>query len=52
MDDAAILWLVIAAVLFALDVILGVLNDPRSARVRLISAGLLALAIALIVERN
>lgn len=52
MDDAAILWLVIAAVLFALDVILGVFNDPRTARVRLVSAGLLALAIALIVERN
>ncbi len=52
MDDAALLWLVIAAILFALDLLLGLLGDPRADRVRLVSAGLLSLAIAFIVERN
>ena len=52
MDNDAVLWLVIAAILFALDLILGLLGDPRAARVRLTSAGLLAMAIAFIVERT
>jgi hypothetical protein len=52
MDNAATFWLIVAAILFALDVILGLLNEPRTARLRLISAGLLATVIAFIVERN
>lgn len=51
-DDAAIFWLIVAAVLFALDVILGLIGDARAARVRLISAGLLALTVAILVERT
>lgn len=52
MNDDGLLWLIVAAVLFALDVILGLVDDARAARVRLISAGLLALTVAFIVERT
>lgn len=52
MDNDVVFWLVVAAILFALDILLGVLADPRTARIRLVSAGLLAMAIAFIVERT
>lgn len=51
-NDAAVIFLVIAAILFALDFILALVGDARAARIRLISAGLLALAVAFIVERT
>lgn len=50
--EAVTFWLVIAAVLFALAVLVDLLGDARIGRLPLIPAGLLALAIAFITERN
>ena len=47
-----LLWLVIAAVLFGVAALASASNDPRAARVPLVALGLLALTLALIVERT
>jgi hypothetical protein len=52
MDNDAVFWLVVAAIVFALDLVLGLVAEARIVRIRLVSAGLLAMAIAFIVERN
>lgn len=46
------MWDVIAAVLFALAVIVGALGDPRAGRIPLVAAGLLALTLAEIASRR
>lgn len=51
MNDGLV-WLVIAAVLFAVAALAAAANDPRVARVPLMALGLLALTLALIVERT
>lgn len=50
-SDDGIIFLIVAAVLFGVAALLELLNEPRFNRA-MISGGLLALTVAMIVERT
>lgn len=50
--DAVVLWLVISAVLFGVAALASLSTDVRATRVPLLALGLMAMAVAFIVERK
>lgn len=50
--DPVLVWLVIAAVLFGVDAFLPMASEGSGLRIRIVSLGLMCLAISFIVARS